>query len=91
MRFFVRCIALMAVCVLVISSDGKSQDQKAGKSKTLTSNQMLMRDKLAQMNRILDGLMLDKYDQVEECAKPLKMIRRAASRYIADPAPCMSV
>ena len=87
MRFFVLSITLAAVCLLVISSVGKSQEQKTGKSKELTSNQMLMRDKLVQMNRILEGLTLDKFDQVEESAKTLGMISRATSWHIADPTP----
>jgi hypothetical protein len=87
MRFFILSITLAAVCVLVISSVGKSQVQKAGKSKQLTSNQMLMRDKLVQMNGILEGLTLDKFDQVEESAKTLRMISRATSWHIADPTP----
>ena len=87
MRFFVLSIALATVCILVISSVGKPQDQRTDKSKELTSNQMLMRDKLVQMNRILEGLTLDKFDQVEESAKTLGMISRAASWHIADPTP----
>jgi hypothetical protein len=87
MRFFVLSITLAAVCLLVISSDGKPQEQKHGKSKELTSNQMLMRDKLVQMNRILEGLTLDKFERVEEGAKTLGMISRATSWHIADPTP----
>ena len=87
MKLFVLSITLAAVCLLVISSVGKSQQQKTGKSKALTSNQMLMRDKLVQMNRILEGLTLDKFDQVEESAKTLGMISRATSWHIADPTP----
>jgi hypothetical protein len=87
MKLFVLSITLAAVCLLVISSVGKSQEQKTGKSKELTSNQMLMRDKLVQMNRILEGLTLDKFDQVEESAKTLGMISRATSWHIADPTP----
>jgi hypothetical protein len=87
MRFSVLSLALAAVCLLVISSVGKSQDQKTGKSKELTSNQMLMRDKLVQMNGILEGLTLDKFDQVEESAKTLRIITRATSWHIADPTP----
>ncbi len=66
---------------------GNSQEQKAGKSKQLTSNQMLIRDKLVQMNRILEGLTLDKFDQVEESANTLGLISRATSWHVADPAP----
>jgi hypothetical protein len=44
-----------------------------------------MRDKLVQMNRVLEGLTLDKFDQVEESAKTLRMISRAASWHISEP------
>jgi hypothetical protein len=87
MKLFVLSTTLGAVCLLIISSVGKSQEQKTGKSKELTSNQMLMRDKLVQMNHILEGLTLDKFDQVEESAKTLRMISRATSWHIADPTP----
>jgi hypothetical protein len=87
MRFFVLSITIAAACIFVVSSIGKSQDQETGASTVLTSNQMLMRDKLVQMNRILEGLTLDKFDQVEESAKKLRMISRAASWHIADPTP----
>ena len=87
MKLFVLSTTLGAMCLLIICSVGKSQEQKTGKSKELTSNQMLMRDKLVQMNRILEGLTLDKFDQVEESAKTLGMISRAASWHVADPTP----
>ena len=87
MKLIVISSTLAAVSMLVICSVGKSQVQKTGKIKELTSNQMLMRDKLVQMNRILEGLTLDKFDQVEESAKTLGMISRATSWHIADPTP----
>jgi hypothetical protein len=87
MRFSLLSIAIALVCILAFSSVGKSQDQNTGKSKDLTSNQMLMRDKLVQMNRILEGLTLDKFGQVEESAKTLGMISRATSWHIVDPTP----
>jgi hypothetical protein len=87
MRFFVLSTALTAVFVLVISAVGKSQNQEIDKSGKLTSNQMLMRNKLVQMNRILEGITLDKFDRVEESAKTLKMISQAATWHIVDPTP----
>ncbi len=87
MRCFVLSTLLMAAFVLVLSSDGKSQDQTTDKSKKLTSNQLLMRDKLLHMNRILEGITLDKFDQVEESAKMLGMISQAVSWHIVDPTP----
>jgi hypothetical protein len=85
MRLFV--LSTTAMCLFTICSVGKSQDPKTSDTKKLTSNQVLMRDKLVQMNRILEGLTLDKFDQVGESAKTLRMISRAASWHIADPTP----
>jgi len=87
MRYLVFSAAMVAIFVLVISSIGKSQDQRTDKSKKLTSNQMLMRDKLVQMNRILEGITLDKFEQVQESAETVGMISQATSWHIIDPTP----
>lgn len=87
MRSFVFFTALVAVFVVVIPPIGKSQDQRTDESKKLTSNQALMRDKLVQMNRILEGITLDKFDQVQESAATVGMISRATSWHIIDPTP----
>ena len=87
MRNFILFTTLAAMFVLVIPSVGKTQDQKTDKSNELTSNQMLMRDKLVQMNRVLEGITLDKFDQVEESGKMLRIISRATSWHIVDPTP----
>ncbi len=52
-----------------------------------TSNQLLMRDKLVQMNRILEGLTLNKFDEVKEGAKTLGMISKATSWHVSEPTP----
>jgi hypothetical protein len=80
-------VSLVAALVLVISSVGKAQDPKAGKSKGLTSNQVLMRDKLVQMNRILEGITLNDFEEAKDAAKTLGMISKAAAWHIADPTP----
>ena len=87
MRTVVLTATLAAAIALVIFSVCKSEDQKAGKLNTLTSNQVLMRDKLKQMNGALEGLTLNKFDQVKESAKTLGMISRATSWHISDPTP----
>jgi hypothetical protein len=87
MKFLVLSATLAAVFVFGISAIGTSQSAKPSKAKELTSNQALMRDKLVQMNRILEGITLDKFDQVEESAKTLGMISRAASWHIVDATP----
>lgn len=87
MRSIGLLITLVTALFLVISSVGKPQDQKTGKSRELTSNQMLMRGKLVQMNRILEGITLNNFDEVKDGAKTLGMISKAASWHIADPTP----
>ncbi len=85
MRVFILSTTLAAMFVVVTSSGGEAQDQKLDKSKKLTSNQMLMRDKLVHMNRVLEGITLDKFDQVEASGKMLRMISRATSWHIVNP------
>ena len=87
MRILVLSATLVAAFILVISSVGRPQDQNTGKAKQLSSNQALMRDKLVQMNGVLEGLTLDNFGKVEESAKTLRMISRAASWHVVDPTP----
>lgn len=72
-----------ALTGLVFASAVESQDQQAKKQKD-PSNQLLMRDKLIQMNRVLEGITLDDFDQVEQSAKTLGMISKATSWHIVD-------
>jgi len=85
MKCFIPSALLVVVTVLICSSVGKSQDPK--KVKELSSNQALMRDKLVQVNRVLEGITLDKFGQVQEAAATLRMISRATSWHVADPTP----
>jgi hypothetical protein len=78
---------LVAILIFAFSFTGESQNPKSAKPEALTSNQALMRDKLVQMNRILEGITLYKFDQVEDGAKTLRMISRATSWHISDPTP----
>lgn len=87
MRYLIPSTALVAVLVMVIASNSKSQDQVTDKSKKPTSNQLLMRDKLVQMNRILEGITLDRFDQVQVSAETVGMISQATSWHIIDPTP----
>jgi hypothetical protein len=84
---YVAFVTLVIVVIFAISPSGKSQTPKPPKSEQLTSNQALMRDKLVQMNLVLEGITLDKLDQVEESAEVLGMISRAVSWHIKEPTP----
>jgi Tfp pilus assembly protein FimV len=86
MRSFAYC-SLACACWLTYVSFGQSQDKKAEQPKNLTSNQALMRDKLAQVNRVLEGITLDDFEQVKESAQTLRMISRATSWHIVDQTP----
>jgi len=85
MKYIATSALLVVVTVLICSSVGQSQDRQ--KEKDLTSNQALMRDKLLQVNRVLEGITLEKFDQVQEAAATLRMISRATSWHIVDPTP----
>lgn len=87
MKIFLFSASIALVCLLSTPSAGEPQSPKTEKEKQLTSNQLLMRDKLKQMNRILEGITLNNFDQVEDGAKTLGMISRAASWHISDPSP----
>jgi hypothetical protein len=77
---------MLTVCVLTCAV-GVAQEKAADKPETLRSNQVLMRNKLVQMNAILEGITLDRSEQVVESAKTLNMISRATSWHIVDPTP----
>jgi hypothetical protein len=70
-----------------VAKEQAAQKPKGEKPEKLTSNQMLMRDKLVQMNRVLAGITLNKFDQVEDAAETLRMISRATSWHIDEPTP----
>jgi hypothetical protein len=78
---------LLTVFALISCARGVAQEKATGKSETPRSNQVLMRNKLVQMNAILEGITLGKPEQVMESAKTLKMISQAASWHIVDPTP----
>jgi Tfp pilus assembly protein FimV len=86
MRSYALSMTLFAGFMLVIS-DGHTEEPQTPKAKALTSNQLLMRDKLVQMNRVLEGITLDNYEQVQESAELLRMISRATSWHVNDPTP----
>ena len=86
-----RSYALLSLSVLVllfaIALTSRSDETHISKTAPLTSTQMLMRDKLVQMNLILEGITLDNFKQVEESAETLRIISQATSWHINDPTP----
>jgi cytochrome c556 len=78
---------IVALCIVAGFSAVQSQEQKPKPPKQATTNQLLMRDKLTQMNRILEGITLGRFDQIEESAKTLGMISSATSWHVAEQTP----
>ena len=71
-------LLLLAGTLIAISVRALSQDQlpaQIGK----TNVQVLMRDKLTHMQKVLDGLVTDDFKMVAEEAEMLRIIGRAAS------------
>jgi hypothetical protein len=87
MKFLKPSTMIVAICMAAGLSAARSQEQKTEPAKEPTTNQLLMRDKLTQMNRILEGITLGKYDQVEKGANTLGMISKATSWHIAQQTP----
>lgn len=87
MKFPKPSIMIAALCVVAGLSAVHSQEQKAKTPRQATSNQLLMRDKLVQMNRVLEGITLGDFDQVEKSARTLGMISKATSWHIVEQTP----
>lgn len=71
-------LLLFVVSLVAVSVNARSQDEptvQAGKSNV----QVLMRDKLTHMQKVLDGLVTDNFEKIAEEAETLRMIGRAAS------------
>jgi hypothetical protein len=83
-------VVLAALCLFAISSVGQSQEKQSQKQpdrKSLTSNQVLMREKLDHMSEVLEGLTLQNFAQVEAAADKLRMISVATGWHITDQTP----
>jgi cytochrome c556 len=87
MKFSKPNIMIAALCMAAGLSAVQSQEEKAKAPRQVTSNQLLMRDKLAQMNQILAGITLGDFDQVEKSARTLGMISKATSWHIVEQTP----
>ena len=87
MRMLIFSCVVLVTGILAVSTVGKSQEKKADKPKSPSSNQLLMRDKLTQMNRVLEGITLNQFDQVEKSATTLRQISKATSWHIIDQSP----
>ncbi len=79
----------IVVGFVALSSSAWSQARPADEDlpANLTSNQALMRDKLVQMNKVLEGLTQDQFADVEAASRTLLMISKATTWHVVDPSP----
>ena len=83
-----KCLIPLGVAISLVIGVSLSQSaDKKDDQKELRSNQELMRDKLVQVNRVLEGITMDDYDEVQDAAETLRMISRATSWHIVDQTP----
>ncbi len=87
MSMRVRVVACGVIGIVAFSGVGTSQDEVAEEPANPTTKQLLMRDKLTQMANVLEGVTLDRFDQVEKSAATLRKISRAASWHVVEQTP----
>ena len=68
----------LAGCILALGMHARSDEQRDRKHPK-TNVQVLMRNKLAHAQAVLDGLVTEDYDKIAEAADMMRMIGRAAS------------
>ena len=83
-RLALLTLGLATFLSLRVEAEEPAQKEAA---KGRSSNQLLMRDKLVQMNAVLEGLTMNNFAEIEEAAKTLRMISQATSWHIDDPTP----
>ncbi len=80
-------IGLLIVALVAAGGpEGRTQTKSAGDKKgpPVTTEQLLMRDKLTYAKDALDGLSLEDFDKVAKSAEMLRMVSKAASWYVLD-------
>ena len=76
-------LVLLVVCPVVIAVTARSQDHSNPQSPK-TNVQVLMRDKLTHMQRLLDGLVTDDFQLIAKEAELLRFVGKAASWQASD-------
>lgn len=76
-------LALLVVCLVVFAVNARSQDSTKPQA-SKTNVQVLMRDKLTHMQKLLDGLVTDDFKLIAEEAELLRIVGKAASWQASD-------
>ncbi len=79
------CVSVFAgLCFSAAAVESQEPPEETQKP---TSNQLLMREKIAQMSHVLEGITTAEFAQVEKSAQTLRDISKATSWHINDPTP----
>jgi hypothetical protein len=78
---------IASLVIFVLWAGGRAEaasgdDQKP--KQVVTSNQVMMREKLAAANKVLEGLAVEDFPKVAASAERLRIISRAASWHVID-------
>jgi cytochrome c556 len=85
--FLLTLVALIALVLFVVWAGGRADAAKPDDEKpkqVVTSNMMLMREKLVAANKVLEGLSLENFKLITENAERLRIISKAASWHVID-------
>ncbi|CAN5339369.1 hypothetical protein BH10PLA2_BH10PLA2_05080 [soil metagenome] len=87
--FFLLTVAAMiaALVVFVLWAGGQAVSPNTvddKQKKVVTSNQVMMREKLVAANKVLEGLSVEDFPKIAENAERLRIISRAASWHVID-------
>lgn len=85
--FMLTLAALIALALFVLWAGGQANaanpdDEK--QKQVVTSNMVMMREKVAAANKVLEGLALEDFKKIAENAERLRIISRAASWHVVD-------
>ena len=85
--FLLTLAALIALVAFVLWAGGRANavepdDQKP--KPVVTSNMVMMREKLEAANKVLEGLSVEDFKKIAENAERLRIISRAASWHVID-------
>jgi hypothetical protein len=82
-----KLLGLVIVGVVAVgASDGRTQPKSAAgkKEPPMTTEKVLMRDKLTYAKDALDGLSVEDFDKVAKSGEMMRIISRASSWYVFD-------
>jgi hypothetical protein len=79
-------VLVVTIGIVWLANEGHTQTQRPGQKResALTTEKVLMRDKLAHAQNALDGLAVADFGKIAKSAEMMHMISRASSWYVFD-------